>query len=171
MGDVRTLQRLVAAGTTHTNSTVEAALDSITFPANFWQVGKRVRAKWMSVTAAQNGTDTLTTFVRFGATGLGDTALFTSLPVDQVVSDVSYVEVELICRTITDGETLGSFFAVALGSDPDAPHSPLLGAAGTAIASLDTEAATTMVFSGDWSVANAGNQVAAQFGVIDEITD
>lgn len=168
MGDLRNLHRLVAAGTTHTNSTDEAALDSYTFPADFWQVGKRVKCKWAAVVADNNSTDQLTTYVRFGATGLGDTAVFTSGAVDVADNDVSTVEVELICRSTGSA---GVLVAVARGSDPDAAHSKLIGDAVTTLSSIDTTAATTIVFSADWDVAHADNQVAAQFGVIDEIVD
>jgi hypothetical protein len=163
----RNLSRLIAAGTTHTNSTDEAALDSYTFPANFWQVGKVVRCKWAALVADNNSTDTLTTFVRLGATGLGDTAVFTSGAVDVADNDVSAVEVDLVCRSVGAS---GVVYAVARGSDPDAPHSKLIGDALTSV-SVDTTAASTIVFSADWSVAHADNQVAAQFGTVDEIAD
>lgn len=162
----RILTALTSAGTTHTNSTDEAALASHTFPADFFDEGKVIRFRALCVVADQNSTDTLTVNARFGGTTLTGTAFITTGAVDVADGDIAYIEGELVCRST--GST-GAF--VGLGSCVlDAPGTATV-ADGEVLSSIDTTAALYLEITGDWSVAHADNQVACQSFTVTELVD
>lgn len=144
-----------AAGTAHTNSTDEAVLGSVEFPANWWQAGKVVRARAVVRVTDNNSTDTLTLYARFGAAALTGTAFYTSAAVDSADSDIAVLDIELVCR---DSDSSSTFVTSAFGCNPDAAgeaadvHASL-------ISSVDCTASTYLGITGDWSVAHADNSV------------
>lgn len=162
---MRLLHAATAAGTTHTDSTDEAALASYAFPANFWQVGKVVRAKAAIVVADNNSTDTLTLKTRFGASALAGTAVATSGAIDAVDGDLSVVDIEITCRAVG---AAGSFAVSVLQADPDAAGISVE-AYFAVVTAIDTTAATYVAVTADWSVAHADNQVAAQSWTVIEL--
>ena len=146
-----------AAGTTHTNSIVEAVLSSYEFPANFWQVGKVVKARCLATVGSSNSTDTLTVVARFGAAALTGTAIGTTTALDVANADLCVVDVELVCRTVGAS---GVIVATVLISQ-DAAGTAAQGH-GSVVTAIDTTAATYFGLTADWSVAHADNQVTAQ---------
>ena len=146
-----------AAGTTHTNSTDEAVLASCTFPANFWQPGKVVKARGLVTVPSTNSTDTLTVVARFGAAALTGTAIGTTSELDVANDDLVVADIELVCRSVGSA---GVIVATVLLSEDAAGTAA--GAHGSVVSSVDTTAATYLALTGDWSVAHADNQCAAQ---------
>ncbi len=150
-----------AAGTTHTNSTDEAVLCSATFPANFWQAGKVVKARALVTVDSSNSTDTLTAVARFGAAALTGTAIGTTSALDVADADLVVCDVELFCRT---GGSAGVIVATVLMSEDAAGTAA--GAHGSVVTAVDCTAATYVSVTGDWSVAHADNQATAQSFVV-----
>ena len=146
-----------AAGDTLTNATAETVLGSHTFPANFWRPGKVVKARALVTIPATNSTDTLTGRVRFGAAALTGTAIAATSALDVANDDLIVADVELVCRSVGSA---GSIVATVLLSEDAAGTAA--GARGQVVASVDTTAATYLGVTGEWSVANAGNQCALQ---------
>jgi hypothetical protein len=146
-----------AVGTTHTNSTDEAVLASYAFPANFWQVGKVVKARALVSCASTNGTDTATVVARFGAAALTGTSIGTSTALDVANGDLNVIDVELVCRSVGSA---GVIVATVLLSQ-DAAGTAAQGH-GSVVSSVDTTAATYLGITADWSAASASNQIAAQ---------
>jgi hypothetical protein len=164
---LRLLSVLAAAGTLSTAVDTEELLWSHAFPANFWQVGKVVKVSLSSTTSNSNSTDTLTVRGRVGAAALTGTAVFASGAVDQANDDDGVLDLEITCRSI--GAT-GVLLVKAIGSDVDAPHSKLLGAASTSV-TVDTTAATYVGYTSQWSVAHANNDHGLSAAVVTELTD
>jgi len=164
---IRVLSQRLAAGTTHTNSTDEAVLDSYTIPANFFNGtnGKSLHARGYALVADSNSTDTVVLRVRLGATTLTGTAIATTTAVDAADSDVCVYDIWL---TVRDGDSSGTATTSVLMNDCDAVGTPA-DAFAVAVASLDFTAALLLEITADWSVAHADNQIAAQQFVVMEV--
>lgn len=154
---MKLISAMVAAGTTHTNSTDEAVLASHEFPAGFWQAGKVVKARGLVTVDSSNSTDTLTVSARFGAVALTGTAIGATSALDVADNDLVVADIELVCRSTGSA---GVIVATVLLSEDAAGTAA--GAHGQVLSSIDTDAATYLALTGDWSVANASNQVTAQ---------
>lgn len=147
-----------AQGTVHTNSTDEAVLGSVTFPARWFQPGKVIKARAMVRAVSTNSTDTLTLYARFGAAALTGTAIYTSAAVDVADDDISVIDIEIVCR---DADSSSTFAAVCIGSDCDAAGIAT-DAQASMLTAVDCTAALYLAITGDWSVAHADNQAALE---------
>jgi len=152
---MRLLSSLTAAGTVHTNSTDEAVLGSYTFAGDFWQPGKVVRARAMVRVLDNNASDTLTIYVRLGAVGLTGTAIYTSAAVNSDDGDLAAYDIEMVCR---DSDASATIVTNTIGCNPDATGEAA-DVQAVIVSSLDLTASTTVAVTGDWSAANADNQV------------
>lgn len=156
----KVIARSIAEGAEHENTTTEGSFVTYEFPAYFWQVGKVVEFDAAVVVNDNNSTDTLTVYARLGASIAG-TAIFTSSAVDSEDADIAVIHGTLTCRSIG---TTGVVVASVLGSDPDAAGIPM--EAHSKVVTVDTTAASTLYITGDWSVAHADNEAAAQSFVV-----
>lgn len=162
----RPLAVQVAAGVDHENSTTEGSIFTHAFPANFWQVGKVVKADLGCIVSDNNSTDTLTLALRLGAAALTGTAFATSAAVDVADGDVGLASVTLMCRSV--GAT-GVVVASAILSEADATGTISTKAFGPVLVTVDTTAASYLAYTADWSVAHADNEVACEMAAVYEI--
>jgi hypothetical protein len=154
---LRLLSAITADGATHTNSTDEAVLASYSFPANSWQAGKVYKFDAAVECPSTHASDTLTLRVRIGGTTLTGTAMFTSNATDVADGDIAVISGTLVVRDADSSSTVAYMIA---GSDSDAA-SEVMGAHAGTVASLDATAPILLEVTGDWSAANAANQVNA----------
>lgn len=138
------------------NTVTETVLKSHLFPAGFWQVGKVVRARIGVRATATNSTDTLAVLARLGAAALTGTSLGGQAALDVANDDVCVLDVELICRTAGSS---GVIVATMLTAKDAA--GTVAGGQVVVVSSLDLTADTYLGFTGQWSVANAGNSCLA----------
>lgn len=162
---MRLLNADLSAGTTLTNSTTETALCTYTFPAYALQAGKVYQFEAAFLVPDQNSTDTLLLKGYLGATGIGDTAIFTVNATDVADGDLAVVRGTLVVRSVGSA---GVVAALSFASDADAA-TEAAGAHYVLVSSLDTTAALNLVIAGTWSVAHADNQVASQMFNVYEI--
>lgn len=154
--DGNLLYQNVAQSTTLTNSTVETVFSNGTYtlPANFLQVGDVINIKAEFKDIAVNSTDTITYRLRIG--GVAGTVIFAFPAVNPVVNDIGYIDIQLVITAIG---VSGSFVAsghYGAGAQGTATEKPLIVAAST----VNTTVSEAIVASGQWSVANAGDQCA-----------
>jgi hypothetical protein len=153
------------AGATLTNSTAETVLKSHSFAANFFQVGNSYHFQSEVRVPATNSTDTLVLRARLGGTTLTGTVIALTPTIDVVNGDSAVIQGEFTCTAIGAAGTVN---ARATTTGPDAASIATGSGQSTAVASLDTTAALLLEITGQWSVAAAGNQTAAENLVIDE---
>jgi len=130
----------------------EAVIGSgtITIPANTLAAGDVVKFSAHVAIPTTVSTDTLRLRVRVG--GLTGTAIYDSTAVDVANNDLIYVTGEITFRTV--GAT-GTALAVVGGYATVAGTAGPIDTAATAISSLDTTAALTVVVTAVWSTQNA----------------
>jgi hypothetical protein len=156
---------LVAAGTSHENSTDEGTLSVYTIPANTLVAGSTIRFWAAGVVEDNNSTDTLTSLVRLGtsSTDRSNTAVFTSAAVDVADSDIYCWQGIIQIRTAGSS---GTAVAMASYQDPDATGTaPKWNY--TASFAVDTTSALRLAITGDWSVAHADNEANSEIFVVD----
>ena len=149
-------QSIVAAGTALTNSTTATNLGAITIPANYLQVGDRIKVRGQAIVTAHNSTDTLLAKLQLtpGTTGSAVDIASTGA-VNNSANDIIYFDAELQIRTI--GAT-GTFVAAGVYGDGvpgTATAKPFL----TASSTIDTTQSQIVGIQGTWSVASASDSV------------
>lgn len=140
----------LAAGTTLTNTTTETALSAgISIPANrIVSAGTVVRVRARVRVPGTNATDTLT--IRARLDSAAGTQLGASAAVDVANGDAGLIDLTLTCRSVGASGTLSSAGIAAIASSSVVT--------GSATFAFDTTVAHPIVITGQWSVANAGNQ-------------
>jgi len=149
----------LTAGTTLTNSTAETVLKSHTFPADWFQLGVGHGFTATVRVPSTNSTDTLTLRARLGGTTLTGTVIAVTAAIDVADDDTAVISGSFTFDTIG---TAGAGEASSSTVGPDAAGIATGSGQSTALASLDTTAALLLEITGEWSVASASNQCAAQ---------
>lgn len=158
---------ITAEGTEVENTATEGAFAETIFPAGFWQVGKVVAFHGAVIVNDNNGTDTLTGRIRFGAsaTPASNTAVVATSAVDSADADVMIVEGQITCRAIDASAGVLVFSGTIC--DPDAEGQAMVSYFAV-VSSLDLQSDTYLQMTGTWSAAHADNEAAAaQWNVIE----
>ena len=161
----RQIANILSDGTTHTNSTDEAALASAPIPAYAMQAGYRIEFFGAVEVPSTNSTDTLTVNVRLGNTTLIGTVVWTGGAIDVADDDIVYVHGHVVFR---DADSASVWYGGAVGGGPDAAGIAAVAYAATA-SDYDATAAGVIELTADWSVAHADNQCNATMWSVDII--
>lgn len=161
---IRIRSSRVANGTSLTNSTSEGSLDQVVFAPYEFQVGKKYRVRFQTLSPTTNSTDTLTIRVRFGSstTLSSNTVVAATAAVDQADNDVCVGEIVLEQRTSTDLQIIGWI------TDPDAPGSKLAASVRSSI-TLNPAVTNYLDVTGQWSAASASDICYMQVLTLEEI--
>jgi hypothetical protein len=154
---------ITARGSVHTNTTIETALASNTIPANSLVAGDTIHIVGMAQVIYQNGSDTSTIRLRLGATSaVAATEIAASAALDVATDDDIYVDMYITIRTIGSTGTMVGHGQIRT----DAAGGTLLNIILPSTA-INTTVTNYIGFTNDWSVANAGNQMAADSFIVD----
>ena len=155
-----------AAGTSHENTATEGSLEQLVIPAETLVAGSTIRIWAAGYVEDNNGTDTLTTYIRLGTNSsapASNEAVFTSAAIDVADVDIYVLHGVIQIRTIGASGT-----AVAMWSyqDPDAAGTTPKWQAKASFA-VATTSKLYLDFSADWSGAHADNETNAVMFVVD----
>ncbi|MGA0944860.1 MAG: hypothetical protein ACO3UW_03710 [Candidatus Nanopelagicales bacterium] len=167
---LRLLDVAVAQGDAHTNTTTEGSLARHTFAANALQAGKVYMVTGSCIVSDNNGTDTLTLALRFGAssTVTSNTAVVSTAAIDSADADAAMFLCFVSVRSageagvvVIHGEICQAD-AIAVGTTPTFGFTKV-------ITGVDTTAALYLDLTADWSAAHADNIVAAESFLVAEV--
>ena len=154
----------VADGTAHVNNATEGSLEKLAIPANALVPGSTIRIWASGIVVDENGSDTLTIFIRLGAHATlpaSNVAAFTSAAIDAVDADVYAIQGVIQIRTTTTAVAMWSY------QDPDAAATPPK-FQNTASFAVDTTVPMYLDFSADHSgAAHLDNETNATMFVVD----
>ena len=156
----------VARGTVNTNTTDETALASFEVPANYLSVGDVIHIRGFATVIGSNSTDTSTIKLRFGETSAtAATTIATSAALDVADNDMVFVDFYIIIRTIGAAGTMIGHGQIRT----DGNGATLLNVAldGGDLPDINTTTISYIGFTNTWSVANAGNQIAADSFIVE----
>ena len=166
MNTWRLIAALLTAGTALTNSIAETVLNAgqYTVPAYYWQKGKALKLRVVVRTPSTNATDTLTVRCRVGPTTLVGTICHATAAVDVANDDTSTFDIEILCR---GNPGTGQVLVVSVvASDPGTASA--VKSTTKVLTGLDLTAAQLIEITGQWSVANAGNQAQVEIFDVSE---
>lgn len=157
----------VARGSVNTNTTDETALASFEVPANYLSVGDVIHIRGFALVIGTNSTDTSTIKLRFGETSAIAATEIAKSPatgggLDVADNDMVFVDFYIIIRTI--GATGTMIGHGQIRTDGNAATLLNVALASTAI---NTTTISYIGFTNTWSVANAGNQIAADSFIVE----
>ena len=154
---------IVARGTIHTNSTDEAALESVTLPANSLSVGDVIHIVGMAQVISSNSTDTSTIRLRLGATSAtAATEIAVSAALDVADDDDVYVDMYVTLRTLGSSGTMVGHGQIR----NDGTGVVLLNIILSSTA-INTTVDNYIGFTNDWSVAHTDNQIASDSFIVE----
>ncbi len=158
------VQIATGIGTAHTNSTDEASLYRKEFKPGELGAGKIFEFAAGAIVSGNNSTDTVTPRLRWGptsATPASNTALGAAAAVDSEDADMGKAFVRIVCESATR--------AVVEGYVTTIDAVPLATQFGPTVLTIDPTATYYLDYTADWSVAHAGNIIAAAFGYAKEL--
>jgi hypothetical protein len=154
------------APTTHTNSTTEVSVSSVTIPANSLVAGSTIRVRAAGIATATNSTDTLVVVLRLDttATALASReAIATTGAVDVANDDIYSMDSLITIRTVgASGTAVAITDLLKMDAPTTARQSVLKGSF-----TINTTVENTLQLTADWSVANAGNSMRSDVFVVD----
>lgn len=161
MSAPKLIHRLEAAGAGHTNATADTALPSgtFTFPANFFQNGKRIDFIAVVRSPTTTGATTLVLKAKFGGT-----AFVTTTAVDQADGDVAVIKGSILVR---DADGSGTAVCEAVAGESDATGTITGKMFAAVIASLDFTAAIALAITATWSAADANSCQLERFEIVE----
>jgi hypothetical protein len=154
---------IVARGTVHTNSTDEAALESVTIPANSLSAGDVIHIVGMAQVISSNSTDTSTIRLRLGATSaIAATEIAVSTALDVADNDDVYIDMYVTLRTLGSSGTMVGHGQIRT----DGAGAVLLNIILSSTA-IHTTVDNYIGFTNDWSAAHTDNQIASDSFIVE----